>query len=315
MEVENREWIREFIKLLAVNIDEAQKLKFQHLPNSLFKYREFDKDSYSIRNLQNNSLWLSSADKFNDPYDSFFMLSEKVLESEVWGKSKERIKKFIAGKQQSMLNSDDVDKSNSLSDLMTRACQKDKNISPEFVDALKKAWAGIWESFCVNKFRPKIQAGMGVCSLSEINTSMVMWRYYGGNHSGFCIEYDLAATKTTAPQVIHMVYPVIYVDELPDMATLLVSGNPLTAAIAALHKSVEWSYEKEWRFIFPFGSSHSSFEIKAPTVKAIYLGRAIDDKNKKQLIEIANQKKIAIYEMHFLSHSYRLGFRKIDILI
>lgn len=309
--MENNRWTLDFIKLLSANkITEAQNLKFQQLPNSLFKYREFDKDGYSVRNFQNDSLWLSSADKFNDPYDSFFMLSQEPLESAIWRESKERIKAFLSEKQQPILTSDDVDRHESLSDLMQRACQKDKNISPKLILALREAWGQIWEDFCVNKFRPKIQAGMKVCSLSETNTSMVMWRYYSNNHSGFCIEYDLIATKTTDAQLIYMVYPVIYVDELPDMATLLVGGNPLMAAIAALHKSVEWSYEREWRFIFPSGSSQKSFNMRAPKIKAVYLGMAIDSKAKEQMISIAKEKRIAVYEMHFLSNSYHLGFRE-----
>ena len=319
MENNSKDWIQEFFKLLTANeISRGQTLKFQHLPGSLFKYREFDQDGYAIRNFLNDSLWVSSADKLNDPYDSFFRLCEQRLEAKVWPQTQDHIKEYLSKVQgDPIVATEDVDKSSSLSSLTECASKKNANITPGLIDALNKVWTGIWGDFFINKLRPKIQVGMGVCSLSEINTSMIMWRYYGGNHSGFCVEYDLVATKTEHPNLIHAVYPVNYVDELSDMTELFISKDigvaALTGAIAALHKSSEWSYEKEWRFIFPFGSSQIPFNMIAPRVKAIYLGMKINDKNKNLIIKIAKQKKIAVYEAHFLSQSYQLGFQRIDI--
>ena len=49
MENNSKDWIQEFFKLLTANeISRGQTLKFQHLPGSLFKYREFDQDGYAI---------------------------------------------------------------------------------------------------------------------------------------------------------------------------------------------------------------------------------------------------------------------------
>lgn len=307
------DWKQEFVQLLSSNkIEDAQNLKFKHLPNSLFKYRDFEAN-YSIQNFLNNSLWAASADSFNDPYDSFYTLTETTLEAAVWDQSKKRIKTFLSDKPAPILTSEDVDRSNSINDLMEYACQKNQSISAEKTAALSKAWQGIWNDFCVNKLRLKTQSSMGVCSLSEVNSSMVMWRYYGGNHSGFCIEYDLIETKKTSPNLLHAIQPVIYVDQLPDMAPLLVDSNPLMAVIAALYKSVEWSFEREWRFIFPFGSKQVPFEMKAPEVKAIYFGKNISPENRKKMINIAGQKNIKIFEMVFSPKSYQLSSKPISI--
>lgn len=308
----NNPWKKDFIDLLSSNqINEAQNLKFQHLPRSLFKYRGVD--DFSVRNLLNNSLWAASADTFNDPFDSFFMLSEKILELAVWQQTKERIKISLAGMSQPIFSAYDVDQAKSISELMELAAQKNLNVSVGLVKNLEDSWRQFYANFSVNELRPKIQASMGICSLSEVNSSMIMWKYYGCNHSGFCIEYDLVETQKDDAQILHAVHPVMYVDQLPDMAPLMVVKNPLLAVVAALHKSSEWSHEKEWRFVFPFGSRQVPFEMRAPKVKAIYLGQSIDLVNKNRLIQIASHKKIAVYEMYFFSNSYQLGSKKIEI--
>ena len=38
-------------------------------PNSLFQYRKFDANGYSLKALENNYVWLSTPSSFNDPYD------------------------------------------------------------------------------------------------------------------------------------------------------------------------------------------------------------------------------------------------------
>jgi len=316
MNGDNKEWLQSFFELLTANkIDLAQQLKFQHLPSSLFKYREFDKDGFSIKNLAEDSLWASSASKFNDPYDSFFKISQQKIEAIAWLQSKEKIKKSLQVNTVPFLTAEEIDKAGSLQNVIDSA-QKTKNVTPGLTITLQKAWDVIYRNFLVHKLRPKIQDGMGVCSLSEVNTSMIMWRYYGGNHGGFCIEYDLEKTKTENPQLLHALYPVHYVNELPDMTEFFVSQDKavvaLMGAIAALHKSDQWSYEKEWRFIFPFGKSKIPFAMKAPKIKAVYLGMNISEKDKKLIIGIAQRKNIEIYLMHFLSHSYHLGHEKVS---
>lgn len=52
-------------------------------------------------------------------------------------------------------------------------------------------------------------------SFSEIRSSIIMWRHYAGQHSGFCLEYDLE-TLTTDDATRRFLFPAIYSTELFD---------------------------------------------------------------------------------------------------
>ena len=282
-----------------------------YLPKSLFKYREFDSNGYAVENLRNDVLWLSSAGEFNDPMDSFFYISPAALEKKAWNEStKEKLKKraeFLG--ESSIVTVDDVEKAPSLACLMDKA----KGVTPGLYAALENNWSEIYEKFWIDDFRRKVQSGMKVCSLSASNVSTLMWRYYAANHSGFCIEYDFIETREKDSQLAHMVYPVCYVQEIPDLTALFLGDNFSTAVVAALYKSDEWSYEKEWRFIFPGRMPENGFEMRAPKIKAMYLGMAISDENKRAILDIAKRKRVDVYVMHLKTMSYRLGFKKIDL--
>jgi hypothetical protein len=56
-----------------VDIRKVQELKESSIPKKLFKYRSCTK--LNIENFENNRLWLSFPENFNDPYDSSFSIA------------------------------------------------------------------------------------------------------------------------------------------------------------------------------------------------------------------------------------------------
>lgn len=66
-------WIEQFTDMIfpldrgELNIEGAYILKNQHLPSSIFKYREVNDNS--IKNLEEDTIWLADPSNFNDPYD------------------------------------------------------------------------------------------------------------------------------------------------------------------------------------------------------------------------------------------------------
>ena len=169
----------------------------------------------------------------------------------------------------------------------------------------------IQNNFLVGRFRKEIiQKNMGICSLSETNSSIVMWRYYADDHRGFCMEYDLIAMKTNQNQFLEYLFPVIYTEKLPDMTYYFTIEegrlNNLFGIIASIHKSQEWSFEKEWRVIAPLGNDFCSFAFPLLKPKAIYLGIDISEENKKLLKEIAKENNISVFHMKFVSSSFDL---------
>lgn len=66
-------WIEEFVSIMSGatitldQIDRAHRLKNQYLPDKLYKFRPVNE--YSLDNFRGNSVWVCSADKYNDPYE------------------------------------------------------------------------------------------------------------------------------------------------------------------------------------------------------------------------------------------------------
>src|SRR5690242_4597239 len=56
---------------------EALDIKQQHLPKRIYKYRR--DCSNSRQNLETDTVWLSSPDSYNDPYDCWFTFSQYDL--------------------------------------------------------------------------------------------------------------------------------------------------------------------------------------------------------------------------------------------
>ena len=99
-------WKQKYIELMypidgkKINIEEAKILKQDNIPTSLYKYRSFDKNGYSIEILEKNKIYLSTPEEFNDPYDCSLSVMIQELTSyndKIWkvyydvGMSKEEV--------------------------------------------------------------------------------------------------------------------------------------------------------------------------------------------------------------------------------
>ena len=308
-------WIKLFLeKLISGDLENALSIKAKNLPKSIFKFRAVDE--YSIVNFETNSLWVSSADQFNDPYDCFYTLSFNELVSAMWYKNKEQIKNFVLEKSRQLncaLTQEEIHRTPSIKELAKTILSADKNIPPQnynsMIDSVEGAFNEIFQKHFTGRLRNIIQKNMGICSLSETNSSLRMWHSYGDNHKGFCLEYDLTAIKGYST-LANCLFPVVYTSTLPDMTAYFIvdenNSNNLFGIIAAMHKSKEWKYEKEWRIILPLGESNCSMKFNMPRPKAIYIGIKVEKDDRKRLLNIATQKGIDAYMMRFLSDSYRL---------
>ena len=76
-------WTRDFVDCWEGStfgqprVEEAHSIKQQHLPKRIYKYRRDCGESR--RNLETDTVWLSSPDSYNDPYDCWFRLSKDDL--------------------------------------------------------------------------------------------------------------------------------------------------------------------------------------------------------------------------------------------
>jgi hypothetical protein len=162
-----------------------------------------------------------------------------------------------------------------------------------------------------NGLQDRIKKGVLISCFSEIKDSMLMWSHYAGRHKGFCTEYAIAEEPTYKK----FLSPVIYATNILSASEYLdpvFTFFPYFAIHVALTKSVEWAYEKEWRFIMASSLLKPERAFPFPKAKAIYLGTKIDDENEKELIEICKYKEIKVYKAQLNNLAFALEFKECD---
>lgn len=100
-------------------------------------------------------------------------------------------------------------------------------------------WLGevvIGDNFFFQAFNRTLSTGLKICSLSEVNNSILMWGHYALNHTGFCVEYDFE-DFSRAPFPLQL-YPIHYTDEILDLNLSYSSGLNLhnIATLASIEK-------------------------------------------------------------------------------
>jgi hypothetical protein len=306
-------WITEFVELVfpldvtKLEIEMGFQLKFHHLPERLFKFRNCD--TRALQNLRDDTIWLASPSTFNDPYDCHhFIDHQKIMNFSVRNLSPEiramlsvdevtSIEKQLPTAEQPMdvlidtlMRSEDLDKRDALKAMLIAGRKKQ------------------FEELAVGG--DFMKAGFHLCSFSARMDSTLMWAHYAQNHQGFCIEYDI---KSLPPDDLRsrFMFPVVYQDEVFDATECMLrvdtpEFNSIHLNRAALIKGVDWSYEEEWRLVFANSLLEEPQVCKMPTPKAVYLGSHICSKNEAALKEICTKKGISMFKMKHSRHRFSM---------
>ncbi|WP_065204316.1 DUF2971 domain-containing protein [Shewanella woodyi] len=301
-------WIEQFTDMIfplnreQLNIEGAFLLKNQHLPKSIFKYREVNKNS--IKNLEEDTVWLADPSNFNDPYDCAhtvdFSRMQKYQSSTFFDKfMKEKGSDINLSVEQKNTLSMSQDPIGDLIDILLSGEPPERREGIKA--ALTSAQNKMHEDLALANSK-SIASTFKLCSFSERNDSMLMWAHYASYHQGFCIEYDLESIPY-ADYRRRFLYPAIYSDDMFDATEHLMKGvedenfNNLHLSLAGLVKAKDWEYEKEWRLVFAneIFESERSYNIGKP--KKVYLGTKISQDNQDRLIEICSRRDIPVSKM------------------
>ena len=165
--------------------------------------------------------------------------------------------------------------------------------------------------------------------LSENPKSILMWSHYAQQHEGFCVEYDFnKAIDTNFP--IECLAKVFYSDSIPKLNIRswiqiirkiidpkyvkdpnIVQLTSETCFEAIITKNTAWQYEEEWRIIL---DNFSDIQIdKIPYATKIIMGINISEKNKTELLKIANAKNppIPVYQAYLMPDKYEINYYQI----
>jgi hypothetical protein len=143
----------------------------------------------------------------------------------------------------------------------------------------------------------------------------LMWSHYADSHRGFCVEYDYSQVDGKTLKNLPM--PIVYSSKRPlvpwapvfdnSKENINEACNKLTLGL--LTKDSAWEYENEWRILI---NASDNPELVMPKISCIYLGAAIEEKNKAKVLEIAKSKGISVKQMKMDRGEYAL--HAIDII-
>jgi hypothetical protein len=219
-------WQRQFIRYLfpysasRMRIEHAFLVKHPHIPRFVYKYREF-KASH-LEALGRGVLFMSSPDRFNDPFDTtvFFDPSRFIVEDLP-------VHEFIK-------HVEEIDQNVRSGALwrpkaITKAVRQGDWIRRIMADILKDGPADARDALMAvaqdlldkqseearRRMREVFRSGFSVLSLSANPASILMWSHYSNSHQGFCIEYDFGSLP---PDDLRrrLCFPVLYRRKMTD---------------------------------------------------------------------------------------------------
>lgn len=297
------------------------------MPKSLFRFRPFEKRSVDA--FEKDIIYASTADKFNDPYDTLVRYDLEGIEKWV----------------NNVMNTETLGQMKTWYTQGWDLPKEVKHILPkEMTDTLKVALSLIGD---IKDYEGRIEETRqrmislvetyfpilsetskrysAIACFSESIESVLMWSHYANSHKGFALEYNFRPILEQPIKNVGL-FPVVYSEERLDISDyiayefLRIWGIPakmpdIAASIKnALWKSDIWAYEKEWRMID--STPRDIIDERASAIHynpvAIYYGRHMSSDDKKKLHELAMEKGIKEFEMYldYSSRKYEMLYRE-----
>jgi hypothetical protein len=190
----------------------------------LYKYRSLrgDARAFTERTVAHRELYFPTPDRFNDPFESRFVLS--------LGTSTERVEK------------------------LARVIQKtDPKITRDRAvalasDSILRAPA-TFEADAQARLVDSMRGSIRMFSLAEHPDNILMWSHYADAHRGICLRFE-----SSTCDLLQAAAPVRSSDVAPTLDWAV--DDPFATYVkVALTKSKLWAYEAEWRVILHPGQT------------------------------------------------------------
>lgn len=152
---------------------------------------------------------------------------------------------------------------------------------------------------------------IGILSLSETHTNLVMWAHYADNHQGVVLELDESHQffhpDTKNSDFLHPIKKVKYVQERP-----VITSDEWEKTL--LIKSEDWAYEREYRMSILFDDKDTNinkYNINFPPeiVKSVYIGCKATQETIEYIKLISSDddwKHLNVYQLGIDEKEYRL---------
>jgi hypothetical protein len=259
----------------------------------VYKYRIWD-NSFHKRLLTHSELYYSSPSDINDPFDFKVSLDFSLLDNP--GKREAYVDTLIRDASE-ILRERKINMSLKKSELLRRLVNDRESIQDEF-DLTNYKWTD-------DRF--------GVISLSECWDSILMWSHYSNNHKGFSVGINLDKLKQSS--LFGVAGPVVYANEFPKIDPLE-HGKMSELLAKTFTKAKVWEYEKEYRLAYLWDDRMPTIDerkIILPDgfVDEIILGMCINEKDKQEIVNIAESKQIPVFTIVKKRGVYEIDRRRL----
>ncbi len=302
-------WHSEYLDLMfgkdrtSETMNKAALLKFQHMPETVFKYRRFSKNSMSA--LKEDCLFSSSPKWLNDIREApISFVSDKIKASVVQDVYNDARKHDPKLPEAVVRNEYEL-----------AAVFRALSGNPGFPEPQNDAFINELVAWCNKVYDALLGAHIGnlrnmynVCCFSASGTTDVMWSLYSDSHKGFCIQYDFKSLGITNEDV-QLLLPVIYVDSPHIQMDDFDSADGSLLMYAMSLKGTSWANEQEWRRFYPCTEKPNPEKMPKPV--GIYLGTRCTKQNKEQMMEICKNKEIPLFQMTLKSFDSTITPEKI----
>ena len=254
----------------------------ENKPMHLYKYCPWNE--YTKKILWNDELYLASADKFNDPFDSCIMINLEGS-NEDWFKVTIDIYAEI---QKRTLTKKEKNAWRKI------ICFSDTN---EFKDDRKV--------FVENYVMERSKKQVGVCCLSGENDNILMWSHYAKDHTGICLEFDYSNT------ILLPARKVIYKNDYPKINILDIYDKKKITNLY-FTKATDWKYENEYR-ISSVNIVNSTMQFEHSILTGVICGEDMNDGYIEELKEILSwrSKPLTLYKAKKKKYQFGLDIEEL----
>lgn len=165
------DWKQEMDKLIAA-------IRY---PKYLYRYRAVNVNN--LEALRTNHLYFSSADHYDDPFDTFLNVDIEAIEKEYLSafKTPESTKAVVCAVK-------DI-----LNDMLTEE-QKEQLTAESVIKMISDGWIDNFLRFTLS-LRDVLQKNSWSACFSENGSNDVLWMKYADQHRGFALMYDLEKSE------------------------------------------------------------------------------------------------------------------------
>lgn len=257
-------------------------------PKILYKYRSWD-NKYHKKILTENQLYLASPKDFNDPFDCRITSNYRIFNTNE--KRTKYVDSLIHKHKKEILKRKDK-----IEDVRLNMLDRFVSNPALFQEEQDELAHQLTENH------------YGVLSLSARWDSLLMWSHYGDFHKGFCIGFN--ELKLRKSGFFGSGGMVTYNNQFPSIDPMK-TRDMSQVLRKILTKSKDWEYESEYRLtklFYPGTPSGKDRQVVVPDeyIEQIILGIHITEENKSEILKIALDKNIRVYQAYKVPFEFKV---------